>query len=301
MRVPETTSADAIDRYQPGRTIAEGKGQAWRDVRLAVISLPPRADAFMMPAVTEPFIAWTTSGDAEAQEREGQGPWRSSRLRKGSMYLTSAGAPYEFRWKTLSDEPFETVLILLSVSLFREALKEVFGRNAGHATLRDLSGFEDAELLPLLEKLKAEALRPKASRLLVRGLAQAIAVHLARNYAVLSDDSTASAGPLPTFKLRRVTDWMEANLAEEFSLPRLAGQVGMSESHFNRLFKQATGLPPSQYLIRLRVRAAQRMLRETRKSVITIANEVGYSTPSHFAQQFRKESGMSPSDYRRQR
>jgi AraC family transcriptional regulator len=47
--------------------------------------------------------------------------------------------------------------------------------------------------------------------------------------------------------------------------------------------------------------AARRLLRETKKSVITIAIEVGYSNPSHFARLFRKETGLTPTDYRRQR
>ena len=84
-------------------------------------------------------------------------------------------------------------------------------------------------------------------------------------------------------------DWMAEHLAEEFSLGRLAEQAGMSEFHFNRLFKRATGVPPSQYQIKLRMDASRRLLRETKKSVIAIANEVGYSNPSHFAQLFRKE------------
>src|ERR1017187_6579286 len=86
---------------------------------------------------------------------------------------------------------------------------------------------------------------------------------------------------------------MAEHLAEEFSLPRLAEQDGMSEFHFNRLFKRATGVPPSQYQIKLRIDAARRLLRETKNSVITIANEVGYSNPSHFAQLFRKETGLA--------
>ncbi len=42
------------------------------------------------------------------------------------------------------------------------------------------------------------------------------------------------------------------------------------------------------------------LLRETDRSVIPIANDVGNSTPSHFVQLFREETGLSPSDYRRQ-
>nr|WP_256357439.1 helix-turn-helix domain-containing protein [Pseudomonas sp. PDM26] len=42
-------------------------------------------------------------------------------------------------------------------------------------------------------------------------------------------------------------------------------------------------------------------MRETQLSAVTVANEVGYSNPSHFAHVFRKHTGLSPSDYRRQR
>jgi AraC family transcriptional regulator len=301
MPVPDTTSAEAIDSYAIGRKIAGSKGPAWKDVRLSVISLPPVAEIFTMPAVTEPFIVWTTSGEAETQERENNGPWLTSHLKKGAMFLTAAGAPYDFRYRTLTPEPYEVVLVLLSLPLFNEALKEVFGRNAAHARLRDVSGFEDPHLVALLQQLLAEANRPVSSRLFVRGIGQAIAVHLARNYTALTEAAHGEASSLPGFKLRRVTDWMAEHLAEEFSLPRLAEQAGISEFHFNRLFKRATGMPPSQYQIKLRLDAARRLLRETKKSVITIANEVGYSNPSHFAQLFRKETGLSPSDYRRER
>jgi AraC family transcriptional regulator len=301
MPVPETTSAEALDRYAVGTKIAACKGPAWRDVQLSVMSLPPVADVFTMPAVTEPFIVWTTSGEAETQERENNGPWLTSRVKKGSMFLTAAGAPYDFRFRTLTAEPYEVVLVLLSLPLFNEALQEVFGANAENARLRDVSGFEDRHLIPLLQQLRAEAARPVASRLLVRGIAQVIAVHLARNYSALTEAARGETSSLPGFKLRRITDWMAEHLTEEFSLARLAEQAGMSEFHFNRLFKRATGVPPSQDQIKLRMDASRRVLRETKKSVITVANEVGYSNPSHFAQLFRKETGLSPTDYRRQR
>ena len=116
-----------------------------------------------------------------------------------------------------------------------------------------------------------------ASRLFVREIAQAIAVHLARNYVALTEALRGETSSLPGFKLRRITDWMAEHMAEEFSPARLAEQAGTSEFHFNRLFKRATSVPPSQYQIKLRMDAAWRLLRETKRSVITIAMEVGYS------------------------
>jgi len=47
--------------------------------------------------------------------------------------------------------------------------------------------------------------------------------------------------------------------------------------------------------------AARKLLRETKKSVLDVALDIGYSNPSNFAQLFRRETGLSPSDYRRQR
>jgi AraC family transcriptional regulator len=301
MPVPETTSAEALDRYAGGTRIAASKGPAWKDVQLSVLALPPVAEVFTMPAVTEPLVVWISSGEAETQERENDGPWLSSHVKQDSLFLTAAGAPYDFRWRTLTAEPFEAVLVVLGLPLFGEALKDVFGTNAVHARLRDASGFEDPTLVAFLQRLKEEVTRPVASRLFVRGTAQVMAIHLARNYAALTEAAHGETASLPGFKLRRVTDWMAEHLAEEFNLARLAEQASMSEFHFNRLFKRATGIPPSQYQIRLRLDVARRLLRETQKSVLTIANEVGYSNPSHFAQLFRKETGLSPTIYRRQR
>jgi transcriptional regulator GlxA family with amidase domain len=64
------------------------------------------------------------------------------------------------------------------------------------------------------------------------------------------------------------------------------------------MFKRTTGESPSQYFIGLKMERAQVLLRETRKAVIEIAFEVGYSNPSHFAQIFRRETGRSPAEYR---
>jgi len=92
------------------------------------------------------------------------------------------------------------------------------------------------------------------------------------------------------------------SVAEESHLDQLAAQVGLSKFHFHRLFKKATSVSPSRYHTNLRINAARQLLRETKKSVVAVALDVGYTNPSHFAQLFRRETGLSPSDdSRRQR
>lgn len=301
MPIPETTSAEAFERYVGGEVRRAGRGEAWQDVKAWII-LPPRSSrGQLLPAVSEPFLAWTYTGDVEFQEREGDGPWLTHRLRRGSMFLTNGGAPYECRWKALTPEPFETVSVFIALPLLRRALEEVFGADAPRARLRDLSAFTDPVLDFLLLQLHGELLRRKASPLLVQGLGHAIAIHLARHYAETIADPARDGPALPGFKLKQITDWMAAHRAEEFSLERLAAMAGLSRFHFNRLFKRATGLSPSRYQLDLRLDAARRLLRETKRSILEIALEVGYSQPSRFAQLFRRETGLTPSEYRRQR
>ncbi|HEY5894480.1 MAG TPA: AraC family transcriptional regulator [Chthoniobacterales bacterium] len=300
MPIPETTSAEGLELYVGGKCLIAGRGEAWREIK-ASIFVTPSTGMLNVPSVSEPVLLWVTSGEVEVQERETDGPWITSRVKKGSFFLTAAGSPYDCRWRTLTPEPFEFMMVLLGLPLLQRAMEDVFGADAIHTQLRDVSGFTDATLDWLLERLRGELMRRKASPLFVQGIAEAIAVHLARNYAVTIDESRCGSPSLPGYKLRQITDWMAEHVAEDLSLAQLAAQAGLSKFHFHRLFKSATGVSPSHYHIHLRMDIARRLLRETKKSIVAVALDVGYANPSHFAQLFRRETGLSPSDYRRQR
>jgi AraC family transcriptional regulator len=301
MRIPETTSAEAFERYVGGKCLKMGRGEAWKDIKAWLLALPPVVDTVHLPSVSEPSLAWTTSGEVDFQEREGQRPWITHRIRKGSFFLTSGGAPYDCRWKAVSSEPFRSLAVFLELPLLQRAMEEVFGAEAAHARLRDISAFTDVALSALMDRVHEELMRRNASALLLQGIAQAIAIHLARNYAETIRDSPTGSPSLPGYKLRQITDWMAQNVAGEFNLDVLAAQAGLSKFYFNRLFKAALGVSPSQFHITLRMDEAKRLLRETKESVVSIALDVGYTNPSHFAQLFRRETGLAPSDYRRQR
>jgi AraC family transcriptional regulator len=301
MPIPETTSVEAFEHYVGGTCVRTGRGKAWRDMTALLLALPPSVDTVPLPAVSEPFLAWTVSGEADFQEREGKGPWITHRIRRGSFFLTSGGAPYDCRWKATTAEPFMSMSVFIELPLLQRALEEVYGAEAKHARLRDLSAFVDEDLSCFMEHVHAELMRRKASPLLVQGLAQTIAIHLARNYAEIPKTRRSSSPSLPGHKVKQLTDWMAGNLAEECNLDFLAARVKLSKFHFLRLFTSAVGVSPSRYHMNLRMDAARRLLRETEQGVVEIALEVGYANPSHFAQLFRRETGLSPSDYRRQR
>lgn len=276
-------------------------GAAWRDVTMSVFSVTALEEAFDMPAASVPLIAWVVAGEALAEESDAGGALVTSHIRPGSLFLTVAGAPYTVRWKRVSPQPLEVVLVSLSAPIFAAAMQDVHGVQAPDAPFRNLSGIADAPLVVLLQCLRGELAQQEGSALYVNGIAHAIAVHLARHYVDIGAAAKPDDSALPAHKLRLATSWMRANLAEPFSLATLASIAGTSEFHFDRLFKKATGMPPAQYHVKLRMETAQRLLRETTASIVAIANDVGYANPSYFAQLFRKETGMTPSGYRHQR
>ncbi len=300
MPIPDKTSSEAYLPYTKAKSLRPSRGKAWRDLKAWITQPLRETEALAMPGVSEAYLAWTFSGEAEFQEREGNGPWTTHRIKKGSFFLTTGGGPYECRWKALTPEPFLSMMVFVELPMLSRAMEEVFGTKASKVRLRDLSAFTDPDLSWMMEGVRQELMGRRASVLRVHGLAELIAMHLAKNYAEISQDSAAAGSALPGFKLKQVTDWIEAHLDAEFDLEELAAKADLSKFHFHRLFKQATGVSPAKFQLNARMNEARRRLRETKQSVIALGLDIGFSSPSHFAQVFRRETGMTPSEYRRQ-
>ena len=296
--VPDRTSPVGLETYIAGRTLISGDGPAWTDMFVQVFSRLKVQEPFLVPAVAEPLVVWVISGSALVEERELGGEWLANRVSVGDFFLTRSPTPYQMRWRAEGEEPFQVMHLYLSVPLFERVSEDLFGK-ASPVTLRDISGGRDPMLTHLLSLIHRELIAEgKGSHLFIQGMAQALAVHLIRNYAT-GDTESARRTALPGLKLRRAIAFMDANLSQPFDLARLAEAVEMSAFHFSRLFKKSTGLSPSQYFIRQRIAKAQQLLQETDTNIIEVGMSVGYSSPSHFAQIFRRETGLSPTHYRR--
>ncbi len=88
------------------------------------------------------------------------------------------------------------------------------------------------------------------------------------------------------------------SIGREPSVKELAAQVGLSEYHFIRVFREAMGVTPGQYIIGARMSQAKYLLRTTQLPVSEIGNMVGYSSESMFSAAFRRTQGLPPSQYR---
>src|SRR5262249_12407032 len=94
--------------------------------------------------------------------------------------------------------------------------------------------------------------------------------------------------------VQRVICTFRERLDENISLREMAAVAYMSRYHFNRTFRQVTGLPPCRFLTKLRVEAATRMLLDTDHSVTDICLDVGYTSLGTFIRRFSDLLGISP-------
>ncbi len=94
-------------------------------------------------------------------------------------------------------------------------------------------------------------------------------------------------------------NYIRENYKENLSLENVAQQVFISPYYLSHLFKEELGITFVEYLTRIRMEEAKRLLKEPRLSIVAIASEVGYEDASYFSKVFKKNLGISPNQYRK--
>jgi AraC family transcriptional regulator len=166
--------------------------------------------------------------------------------------------------------------------------------------LVDRLAVDDPTLAELMAIVARESQASDApARLLAEQALDLLTLQLARRHAARPQAPPAIRGGLAAWQLRRVTECMQARLAEPVTLDELAALAGLSRYHFCAAFHRSMGAPPHRWLRALRMKEARRLLADPRRSVLEVALSVGYETPSAFARAFRAVEGLNPADFRR--
>lgn len=96
----------------------------------------------------------------------------------------------------------------------------------------------------------------------------------------------------------QVMDYVYEHLHEKIKLEELADSVGLNKTYLCGLFKKETGMTLGEYIMKRRLEAAQNMLTYSDYSSVDISNYLSFSSHSHFISAFKKETGMTPKQYR---
>lgn len=212
----------------------------------------------------------------------------------GALSLVPAGVCPVIRARS----DFELIMCALDVSLVNKVHAELDRRLESELTFR--ANFADPAAQQLMKLLFADSADGHpAGKLYTDHLIHA----LAYRFLVIGRESDPQStvkqvSPLPRHILRRVIERMR-NLDTDLNLQALAKETGYSRVHFLRMFRAATGYPPHNYLLNLRVDRARELLANPTLSLTDIALECGFSSHSHLTRVFRQLLGSTPSEYRR--
>ena len=100
-------------------------------------------------------------------------------------------------------------------------------------------------------------------------------------------------------QIRKVTYYIEEHLDDEFDVTQLAKVAGYSQFHFCRVFKTNMNESVMSYITRLRLERASSQLISNNISMIDVALDAGYQTPTGFLKAFKKRFGATPTDYKK--
>lgn len=200
-------------------------------------------------------------------------------------YEADLSNPWQYMWVAFSGGIAETTLLDIGIMPDRAVI-----RSGSLQTLKKL--FRNAR-----GSLESEG--PAAlGNMEASGWLRLILHELARSSVTGANKRTETAHPRSYRQVDQAIRLLSLQYGQQLSIESLAHQLGYHRAHLNKLFKEATGLSPMQFLLKVRMKKAEELL-EGDLTIAQIATSVGYNDPLFFTKQFRKWSGSTPTDFRR--
>ena len=211
----------------------------------------------------------------------------------GGICITPAGQTISAFW----DKPIEHLGILLAPDFVRQTAAE--NRFSPKFDFYDEVG--DADLLVqqiALTLLNEYGSENREGNLYADSLVNVLTLHLLKNYSNAKSVAETTSGGLSGYKLRRVQEFIDANLDADLSLANLASIADLSQFHFARAFRRSTGQTTQQYLTARRIERAKQLLAENDLPLVEISLQTGFKNQSHFTALFRKYTKFTPKTWR---
>lgn len=193
------------------------------------------------------------------------------------------------------DEPLEYIVLGINGLSFSNLTPVSEG---GHPfsffNLRD----EQKDILRYLKAMVQEATSQSMSyELVCHNLLEILLIKILRHQHF---DLEVGKQSKATKDISFIKHYLETYYHESIQLEDLASMTHLSRFYISHSFKKEIGMSPMEYLIAIRIKESKILLRTTNYSISQVADIVGFTTPTYFSKQFRKSTGISPTDYREQ-
>jgi AraC family transcriptional regulator len=277
----------------PHLPIVSSRGQAWNKIQLAHYRQPAFCIREHTPAYHGICI---NAGKAVNLKQQVDGKIEVVDSVPGEVGIYPAFLSQSFAW----DNEAEFLLIYLEPILLKQLGEELYGCDRVELIPQLNSLFD-----PLIQQI-ALALKTTletdgiGSRLYAESMANALSIHLLLRYSSRDCKIQPYKGKLSQQQLKLIIDYIDSHLNEDLSLLELASIVQLSEYHFARLFKQTTGLAPHQYHIQCRIERTKQLLLHGDKTIVEIAQTVGFASQGHLNYHFKRLVGVTPKQFLQQ-
>ena len=197
------------------------------------------------------------------------------------------------------DTPFDSLRFYIPQIALDEMANEAGIRRVKGLYAPNFGG-RDLVMFGLAQALAAAMEQPGGGTAMFSDrIALAFFAHIVRAYGSASAVEKNACGGLAPWQLQRARDFINANLAGDPSISQVADECGLSSSYFVRAFKEATGVPPYQWLTKQRIERAKELLQDPGQQLADIAQLCGFVDQSHFTRVFSRSEGYSPGRWRR--
>jgi AraC-like DNA-binding protein len=255
-------------------------------VRVARHSSPlPRT-----PVVYPPVIVFVGQGQKRGYLRN-----EIYRYDPFNYLVLSVPLPVECEWEASPEEPLLVLAINVEPTMLGEILLELdeplppVGPMPRGISTTPMSNELSGAVIRLLECLKC----PLDSHMLGRQTVREILYRVVRGEQGGSLRALASRDDHFT-RIARVLKHIHTECAKPFSVESMAKRAGMSVAAFHHNFKLVTASSPLQYLKRIRLDQARRLMAHDGYNASTAARAVGYESPSQFSREFKRLFGVTP-------
>ncbi|MCA1477107.1 MULTISPECIES: AraC family transcriptional regulator [unclassified Bradyrhizobium] len=216
-----------------------------------------------------------------------------------------AGATYLYDLKRdpryVIDKPFHSLFFYLPRSALDALTEQPRMPRVGQLACELGVGHDDTVVRHIGASLQQALRRPdETNQLFIDHMMLALTAHVAQAYGGLRPCTEPNRGGLAPWQVKRVCERLESDLGGKLSLQEIAAEFDLSISHFSRAFRISTGLPPHQWLLRQRVKAAKQLMTVRDLSLSEIAISAGFANQSHFTRVFSSVVGVSPGTWRRE-
>ncbi|MBD2100996.1 helix-turn-helix domain-containing protein [Leptolyngbya sp. FACHB-261] len=267
----------------------------WNGFRACQDVSPPPPDRVAYPGIPKHCLIFHIANADHLERRLNDGKWLRSPSYPGGFTFVPAQQAPEWLW----DEEVELLELYLPPSHLEQVAIESFEQPPQQIELIDRFAIRD----PFLEQLALAFMTELNSgtpfnKLYVESLQNVLAVHLLRQHCAITVRDSNTPEGLPQVKLRQVIDYIKSHFEQEIKLAELAKVANMSPHHFGKRFKQSTGMPPHQYVMKCRIEQARKLLSNPQFSIAEVGQQLGFYDQSHFTHTFRKHTTLTPQQYR---